>query len=75
MVDPKFNEGNAEMLICGNDSDAKQQVIRILEDFGWPDAIDVGGMEGARWLEALVPLWVRVAQVFNTWSHAFKALR
>lgn len=74
-VDPKFSEGKAEMLICGNDKDAKKQIVGILKDFGWPGAIDIGGIEEARWLEALVPLWVRVGTALNTWRHVFKVLR
>jgi hypothetical protein len=75
MVNPNFGEDKPEMLICGNDTQAKQQVIDILKEFGWPGAIDIGGIEEARWLEALVPLWVRVGAALNTWKHAFKVVR
>lgn len=75
MIDPKFKEGVPPMLICGNDEDAKKRTDAILRELGWPGAMDVGGIEGARWLEALVPLWVRVAQVLNTNEHAFKVVR
>lgn len=75
MVDPKFKEGTPPMLVCGNDAAAKKQTEGILRELGWPGALDVGSIESARWLEALVPLWVRVAQVMNTYEHAFKAVR
>jgi 8-hydroxy-5-deazaflavin:NADPH oxidoreductase len=75
MVNPTFSEGKPEMLICGNDAQAKQRVIAILKEFGWPGAIDTGGIEEARWLETLVPLWVRVGAALNTWRHAFKVVR
>lgn len=75
MVDPKFKEGVPPMLICGNDAGAKKSVDAILRELGWPGALDVGGIEGARWLEALVPLWVRLAQSWNTYEHAFKVVR
>jgi hypothetical protein len=75
MVNPTFNEGKPEMLICGNDAQAKQKVVGILKEFGWPGAIDIGGIEEARWLETLVPLWVRVGAALNTWRHAFKVVR
>lgn len=40
---------------------------------GWPGVIDVGGIDGARWLEALVPLWVRVAEAAGgDWQHGLK---
>src|SRR3989442_475287 len=45
MVDPKFVGGAPEMLIAGNDAAAKKQVVGILKEFGWPGAIDVGGID------------------------------
>jgi len=74
MVDPKFVGGAPEMLIAGNDAAAKKQVVGILKEFGWPGAIDVGGIEGARWIEALVPLWALVGSATNRWDHAFKVV-
>jgi len=73
-IDPKFKAGTPPMLICGNDAAAKKRAEEVLRDLGWPGAFDVGGIEGARWLEALVPLWVRAAQVMNTYEHAFKVV-
>ena len=74
MVDPKFVGGAPEMLIAGNDAAAKKKVVGILKEFGWPGAIDVGGIEGARWIEALVPLWALVGSATNRWDHAFKVV-
>jgi len=70
MVNPTYRD--AEMLICGNDAAAKQEVTKILKDFGWKGVIDIGGIEGSRWLEALVPLWTRVGMALNTWNHIFE---
>jgi 8-hydroxy-5-deazaflavin:NADPH oxidoreductase len=75
MIDPKFQEGTPPMLICGNDAAAKKKTEAILRDLGWPGAFDAGGIDAARWLEALVPLWVRAAQALNTYEHAFKIVR
>lgn len=75
MVDPKFDEGTPPMLICGDDADAKKQTEALLHDLGWPGVMDVGGIDGARWLEALVPLWVRVGASMNVWTHSFKVVR
>lgn len=72
MVDPRHKEG--EMLICGNDAAAKEQVAKIVKEFGWRGTIDVGGIEGARWLEALVPLWVRIGAKLATRDHVFAVL-
>ncbi len=72
MVDPTYED--IEMLICGNDKAAKQEVTKILKEFGWKGAIDVGGIDGARWLEALAPLRVRVSIAVNDWNNVFKVL-
>jgi len=69
MVHPTYE--NAQMLICGYDIAAKRKVTGILKEFGWKGSIDCGGIDGARWLEALVPLWVRVGTALDVRSHAF----
>ena len=58
-----------------DDGPAKAEVTAILREFGWEAPIDIGGIDGARWLEAFVPLWVRIAQAANTWTPAIKVLR
>jgi 8-hydroxy-5-deazaflavin:NADPH oxidoreductase len=75
MVDPKFEYGPARMLICGNDAAAKNRTEQILKELGWAGALDVGGIDGARWLEAMVPLWVRAGQALNTYEHIFQVVR
>jgi 8-hydroxy-5-deazaflavin:NADPH oxidoreductase len=72
MVDPTYKD--AQMMICGNDAAAKKEVARIVKEFGWMGTIDIGPIEGARWLEALVPLWVRVGVALNTRNLVFKVL-
>lgn len=75
MVDPSLPGGRAEMLICGDDAAAKAKVAVILKELGWTGAIDVGGIDGSRWLEALVPLWVRVCNAVGTWDQCFQSVR
>ena len=71
---PDFPGGPPTMFICGNDSDAKKQVTKILSDFGW-EAVDMGGIEGSRLLEPLAMLWVNYYFKTSTGNHAFKLLR
>jgi predicted dinucleotide-binding enzyme len=73
MYNPTFED--VEMLICGDDKAAKGQVAGLLREFGWKGAIDIGGIDGARWLEAFVPLWVRTCTALNSRNVVFKALR
>lgn len=75
MINPRMKEGLPDMMICGNDPDAKRQVASVLKELGWGDPIDIGGIDDARWLEALTALWVRVATTVGSWSVAFKVLR
>ena len=70
MFRPIFEE--SRMLICGNDSNAKNEVTKILKEFGWAGSIDVGRIENSRWLEALVPLWVRASVASNNFTSMFK---
>ncbi len=75
MIDPSFTEGNPRMLICGESPEAKRETEVLLRELGWPGAIDVGGIASARWLEALVPLWVRTSKALDAWDGAFRFVR
>ncbi len=74
MATPKFAGGPARMWICGNDAGAKRETETLLRELGWAGALDVGGIDGSRWLEAMVPLWVRAGQALNTWSHMLQVV-
>ena len=74
MVHPQMADGAPTMMLAGNDGPAKQTVAGLAKEFGWEEPLDIGGIDGARWLEALVPLWVRVAARLNMWTPAFKVL-
>jgi 8-hydroxy-5-deazaflavin:NADPH oxidoreductase len=73
-VDPSFAEGKPTMLIAGDDAGAKRVVGDVLADFGWPDPVDLGGIEGARELEAICIAWVKVGGARGAWDHGFKLL-
>jgi hypothetical protein len=75
MVNPTFADGPPDMFICGNDAEAKWIVSELCTELGWPGAIDIGGIEGARLLEPLCILWVTYAMQSGGWNHAFKLLR
>jgi predicted dinucleotide-binding enzyme len=73
-VDPSFAEGQPTMLIAGDDEQAKRTVGDVLADFGWPDPVDIGGIEGSRELEAICIAWVKIGGARGTWDHGFKLL-
>jgi len=71
MVDPAFDADVPPMFVCGDDDAAKARAADIVTGFGWPGVLDVGDVSAARYLEALVPLWVRVGSLLDTDRHAF----
>ena len=50
--------------MCGDDDEAKAQVSRLLQSFGWPadGSIDLGDITGARATEMYLPLWLRLME-------------
>ncbi|MCL2581535.1 MAG: NAD(P)-binding domain-containing protein [Streptosporangiales bacterium] len=74
-VDPRFSGGVPTMLIAGNDDGAKAVAADVLADFGWPDTVDIGGIEGSRELEALCITWLKIVAVRGgSVDHGFKLL-
>jgi 8-hydroxy-5-deazaflavin:NADPH oxidoreductase len=73
-VDPSFTTGAPTMLIAGNDEAAKRTVRDLLADFGWVDTVDIGGIEGARELEAICIAWVKIGGARGAWDHGFSLL-
>jgi predicted dinucleotide-binding enzyme len=71
---PGFAGGPPTMFICGNDSDAKSQVTKILSKFGW-ETVDMGGIVESRLLEPLAMIWISHYFNTNNGNHAFKLLR
>jgi predicted dinucleotide-binding enzyme len=73
MVNPPFKP-RPSMFICGDDAGAKAETTKILEQFGW-DAVDMGGVQSARPIEALCQLWCVPGLTRNDWAHAFAWLK
>ena len=73
MVHPQLPGGPPDMFICGNDEDAKKIVSQICAAWDW-GVIDIGGIEGSRYLEPMCLVWVLHGLRGGTWMHAFKML-
>ncbi len=74
MVNPDFPGGPPTMFICGNSGAAREQVSRILREFGW-EVEDVGLAESARGIEPLAMLYCIPGIREHRWNHAFKLLK
>jgi len=65
MINPKLLQGDTDIFVCGNDSGAKAQVQRLLEQFGWKNIIDLDDISAARGTEMWLALWVRLMMKFQ----------
>jgi len=76
MVNPGLLPENTDMFLCGNDEDAKQQVLTILKDwFGWKRVLDLGDITMARGMEAFLPLWIRMWGALGTANFNIKIVQ
>jgi predicted dinucleotide-binding enzyme len=76
MVNPKLVPGSHDLFLCGNDADAKAKVTEILVNgFGWPSVLDIGDLTGARAMEMLLPIWIRLMGQFKTPNFNFKIVK
>ncbi|HET9137175.1 MAG TPA: NAD(P)-binding domain-containing protein [Candidatus Kapabacteria bacterium] len=67
MVNPALLAGDHDMMLCGNDTDAKATVKDILTNwFGWKTIHDLGDLTGARGMEMWLPLWLRFMMTTGT---------
>jgi predicted dinucleotide-binding enzyme len=79
MIDARLvNNGDHNLFLCGNYPDSKNKVMHFLVDnFHWKASslIDLGGMEAARAVEAIVPFWVLVYRKLDTPMFNFKIVQ
>ena len=75
MVNPSSVPGDHDVFICGNDAGAKSQVSDLLRSFGWRTIVDLGDISGARGVEMLLPVWLRLMGTFKTATFNFHVAR
>lgn len=68
MVNPAVVPGDHVLFLAGDDARAKDTVVGLLGEFGWPAdrVIDLGGVIAARGLESYIVLWVALMQARGT---------
>ena len=75
MVNPSMiNSGDHTNFVCGNDTDAKQKVKALLNEFGWKNEnlLDLGDISSARGTEAVLPIWLRIWSATQNGAFNFK---
>jgi predicted dinucleotide-binding enzyme len=77
MTEPKrVGGGMHDLLIAGNDADAKQRARELLAEwFGWEHMIDLGDITGARATETYLILWVRLMKTLGTPDFTIRVVR
>ncbi len=69
--------GDHSISVAGNDDGAKGEVIQLLGELGWREdsVIDLGDITGARGMEMVLPLWVRLLVGSGDPMFNFKVVR
>lgn len=75
MVHPQFTEGIPVMFVSGNDSGAKAQTGKLLEELGWSQVIDLGDIWHSRLQESIMLACVISESRVDASGTAFSLLR
>jgi predicted dinucleotide-binding enzyme len=78
MVNPNLiGNGDHINYICGNKSEAKAKVEKLLNQFGWKNEniMDLGDITAARATESILPIWLRVWGVTKSGVFNFSLVR
>jgi predicted dinucleotide-binding enzyme len=76
MVNPDRLKETTDIFVSGNDSQAKETVIRILREyFGWKSIIDLGDITTSRGVEMYVMLWRNLRLVVRSRQFNIKLVR
>lgn len=62
MAQPAYGELRTAMFVCGDDANARAQVLSLAADIGF-EPVDAGDLSQARLLEPTALLWIRLALV------------
>lgn len=75
MTNPAIVHQETTAFIAGNDEAAKAEAAKLLKDFGWTDMIDLGDITGARGVEMMMAIWLRLWGVVGSKPFNFKVVR
>ncbi len=76
MVNPAMIPGQHDLLICGNNAEAKSQVSGWLREwFGWESIVDIGDITGARATEGGMLLWLKLWGTLGTPNFNLRVVR
>lgn len=65
MVDPVSLGAAHHVFIASDDAAAKIEVTELLRSLGWQGILDLGGLDACRAMEQLIPLWMKLEELFD----------
>jgi 8-hydroxy-5-deazaflavin:NADPH oxidoreductase len=74
-TNPKALSEETDVFICGNDPAAKAKVAEILGWFGWKRVVDLGGIQSARGMEAILLIWYDLSKKYGFAPMNFKFVK
>ena len=76
MVDPtQIGGADHTVFLSGDDDEAKQIVGALLQEIGWHDILDLGGIRTARGQEMLIANWLSIYAALGTADFNVKIVR
>ncbi len=76
MVNPALLPGEHDLFFCGNDQEAKNRFTEFVKvELGWRSVIDLGGIESARNMEMMLPLWINLFFKYQSPHFNFRIVR
>lgn len=78
MINPNIiGNGDHVNFICGDNTQAKSKVHKLLNEFGWKDdnILDIGDITAARAAESVLPIWLRIMGATQSGVFNFKIVQ
>eukprot|EP00762_Andalucia_godoyi_P007336 ANDGO_01570.mRNA.1 F420-dependent NADP reductase len=71
----KFGGQEPTSFVAGDRLEDKQIAIKLLNDLGWKDVVDLGALKAARLLEPIAMAWIKMFMTNKSPNSAWKLIR
>jgi 8-hydroxy-5-deazaflavin:NADPH oxidoreductase len=71
----KLANADHHAFVAGNDGDAKQEVMKLMKQYGWKDIIDLGDIKSSRGAEMMLIIWVNLMGTLRTPMFNFRVVK
>jgi 8-hydroxy-5-deazaflavin:NADPH oxidoreductase len=70
----KLAQGDHHIFMGGNDKDAKGEVVKLMNQYGWKNIIDLGDIKSSRGAEMMLIIWVNLLGTLQTPMFNFRVV-